>query len=378
MTHLRKVVIGCLIAVCTTAALGCGDSTAPTAGTLSDPKGLSADVGSLDTAFTAPVLQSFGTIALTGTGTPLARTAALLGAMSPARVQASLSRRALPRHPAFAVAALRPAFASGSIIPATVWGKTYVWDGTVGHYVEGAGGSAPANGVRFILYAINPLTQQPATPLNAVGYADLTDQSSAGTARLAVTVVGGGVTYADYTVTASATASSFSAQAEGYITDGTRRLDFTNSAAATPSQVTLDYQLAVNQPIVTARLQATLAIGDPTSTLTVNFRVTRGSESVVIAGALSVTTSGSSSAAAADLAITVNGSAFATITGTAQSGGFTSYTVRGPNGRELTQDERDALKSLLEAPSRLSDVVEHLFHPAEELLSKDYQLELNQ
>ena len=285
MTRLEKSATALVIAVCTAALIGCGDSTSPGSATLSDPAGLSGDVQSLGTPFQAPAFQSMS--ALSAGSTPLARTTGLLAALSP--IRPASQPQGMSAKPALAVRALRPSFATaptgpGSLIPATYWGHVFVWDATTSQYIDGAATGGPATGVRFTLYALDPLTGQPATPLNPIGWADLTDESTNTQFKLGVLVADGTTTYADYVVSATTTASSLLADATGYITDGTHRLDFSNSASVTASQVGLDYSLALNQPAVSAHLVATLAVGSTTSVLSATFGVTRGSETVVTHG----------------------------------------------------------------------------------------------
>jgi hypothetical protein len=374
MTWLEKSAAALAIAVCTAALIGCGDSTSPGSATLSDPQGLSSDVQSLGTPFQASAFQSMS--ALSAGSTPLARTTGLLAALSP--IRPASQPQGMSAKPALAVRALRPSFATaptgpGSLIPATYWGHVFVWDATTSQYIDGAATGGPATGVRFTLYALNPLTGQPATPLNPIGWADLTDESTNTQFKLGVLVADGTTTYADYVVSATTTASSLLADATGYITDGTHRLDFSNSASVTASQVGLDYSLALNQPAVSAHLVATLAVGSTTSVLSATFGVTRGSETVVLNGTLTATQTQSGFTAAAQFVITVNGGQFATITGTAQSGSSASFTYVGP-GRALTQAERDAVDRMFEAPGTLSTTVDGVFAPAEHLLGTSASL----
>ena len=51
--------------------------------------------------------------------------------------------------------------ASVAGIPSAVLGTTFVWDLDSGTYVASDLSGAPAQGVRFILYAINPVTGLP-------------------------------------------------------------------------------------------------------------------------------------------------------------------------------------------------------------------------
>ncbi|HEU5171243.1 MAG TPA: hypothetical protein VFU46_11935 [Gemmatimonadales bacterium] len=369
MSQFRRGLSLLALALCTSAVVGCGDSTGPGAGNLSDPAGLSADVQSLEAPLNAPAMQSFSAVALSSAGTPVARTVSMLAALSPG---GKLSAAGATEGQAYALRALRPSLSlrpSFAVIPAEVWGKVYVWDEASDQYVEGPG-TGPANGVRFILYAVNPLTQQPAEPVVEVGYADFLDQSSGATNSLRVQVVGGGTTYADYVVSGTSAASSFTAAADGYITDGTHRLDFTADLSASGSQVSLDYALSLDQPAITAHLQLDLGFGGETATLTTSFAVTRGGETVVLAGTLTVTSNGQTSTLTANFSIQVNGGLFATITAAASGGTAASYTVTGPGGRALTDAEREALDRLFEAPSELTELLDRVFHPVEAIFGE--------
>jgi len=372
MPRFRGSVVPFLIALCTAGLSGCGDGSAPATGTLSNPAALTADVNALGTPFNAPVVQSFAAVALTANGTPAARAVSFMRALSPSRTLAA--DLGTQKEQALAVKALRPNFAT-TLLPQSAWGKTYVWSMGQQKYVEGAG-DAPANGVRFVLYAVDPFTGKPASPLNEVGYADLIDASTPSVAGLRVLLVGtasGNVTYADYTITATGSSTSFAAQAAGYVTNGTHRLDFTNQINASTSQVSLDYQLALDEDAVTARLQAALTAGNPTSTLTSTLRVTRGSEVVEMNGTVTVTAGSNTASVAVNVTVKVNGATFATITGTAQGGSNGSLTSTGP-GRDLTQEEETAVHALLDTPTVLSTFLDQLLNPAAQLLDSNVSM----
>jgi hypothetical protein len=369
MPRLRERVVPLLIALCTAGVSGCGDGSAPATGSLSNPAAFTADVNALGAPFNAPIVQSFAAVELTASGTPAARAVSFMRALSPSRTLAA--DLGTQEQQARAANALRPNF-STTLLPPSAWGKTYVWSMGQQRYVEGAG-DAPANGVRFVLYAVDPFTGRPASPLNEVGYADLIDASTPSVAALRVMLVGtasGNVTYADYSITATGSSTAFAAEAAGYITDGTHRLDFTNKVNASASQVTLDYQLALNQNAVTARLQAALTAAEPTATLVSTLRITRGSEVVEMKGTVTVTAGSNSLSVAVNATVTVNGATFATITGTAQEGGNASLTYTGP-GRDLNQDELAAVQTLLDAPTAMGGLIDQLLNPATQLLGSD-------
>ena len=357
-------------ALCTTVLVGCGgDSTGPGAGNLSDPAGLSADMQSLQAPFEAPVLQSFDAVALSSAGTPTARLVSFLSAMSPqGKLPAANGTLELRRSPAFR--ALRPALSTApafAVLPAEVLGSVYEWDPTSQQYVEGTG-SGPANGVRFVLYAVNPLTRLPNEPLDPVGYADFLDESAGSTNRLRVQVIGDdAVTYANYLVSGTAGATSASASANGFITDGTHQLDFTAQLGASDSDVTLNYTLDLNDPDVSAALDIELSFGTETAVIEHSFSLTRGSETVVLDGTMTLTATGETYTATANFTIHVNGGLFATISGSSASGTAVSYTITGPGGRALTTEERNAIERMFDAPSQLDALITLLFEPLEEI-----------
>jgi len=377
MTLNAKRVMALAVAVCATALAGCsGDPVSPQPAAIADPVGLNSDVASLSTPLAGSVFQSFATLTSSSIS---ARTTTVLGAMTPSRL-ALVSREAAAKKQALAIKSLRPSFltaptGAGSLIPDTLWGRVYVWDTSTHSYVEGAATGGPATGIRFTLYAINPLTNQPAVPLNPIGYADLTDESTDTDYRLAVLVANGTTTYADYLVTATATQTSFQAVAAGYITDGTHRLDFNDSASASSTQISVDFDLTLDNPAVAAHLHAGLAAGNPSTVLTLTFSVTRGTETVALNGTVGFTTTQSGASASANLVVTVNGKQFATITGTVTSNSSATYTYKGPD-RDLTTQEQGAIQQLMAAPAVLSAAAEPVFGPTEQMIGSNYSLGL--
>jgi hypothetical protein len=378
MTLSVRGAMALAVAVCATALAGCGgDPVSAPPATLSDPPGLTNDVQSFDTPFQASVFASFAAVG--GSSQLSARTTSFLASMAPTRPALTL-RATGTRKQAFAIQALRPSFSTaptgpGSLIPDTLWGRVYVWDNTSAQYVEGTATGGPTNGVRFILYALNPLTNTPAEPLNPIGYTDLSDESSTTQYKLGVLVADASTTYADYAITATASTSSFTAAAVGFVTDGTHRLDFNNSGSATTSRISIEFVLGLNQPAVSAHLQASLTAGNPTSVLSITFAVTRGSEVVALTGTVSSTVTQSSASETADLTITVNSTRFATITGTVQGGSSSTYTFTGPD-RPLTDAERQAVNELMRAPASIAATAAPVFAPAEQLIGSSYSLGL--
>src|SRR5207245_11353855 len=130
---------------------------------------------------------------------------------------------------------------SHSLMPSRYPCQTLIEDPATPKSVVGPD-AGPSNGVRIILYALNPVTGAVAEPSSAVGFADLLDESTTSPAvnKLHVIVKDGTpaspgpVTYADYSVRGSVTGSpptAFTAAAIGAVSAGTH----TASVDAPPS-----------------------------------------------------------------------------------------------------------------------------------------------
>ena len=85
--------------------------------------------------------------------------------------------------------------ASGPIVPVDYLGRTYV-PGIDGYEYDAARTGAPANGVRFILYEVGPITREPGA--TEIGYVDLLDESSTLAYVIRVLAVTGGVERINY------------------------------------------------------------------------------------------------------------------------------------------------------------------------------------
>src|SRR2546430_1519191 len=146
--------------------------------------------------------------------------------------------------------------------PASSPGTTFVWDPDTSGYIASADSGAPANGERFVLYAISQRSGLPSVPVAPIGYVDLTAPDSSGTGvTLVGTPAGGGpaTTYASYSVAAGAASAT---TLVGFVTDGTTRLEVGGRSDSTTT---------------TGALPAISAIGVATRTVHV-------SESVTVSG----------------------------------------------------------------------------------------------
>lgn len=90
-----------------------------------------------------------------------------------------------------------PAISASVAIPPEIAGTTYEYDVSTDHWVAGVRTGAPANGVRFILYAVDDFDSV-IEPLDEIGYADLYDLTDGATAAGRIVVVANGTTWVDY------------------------------------------------------------------------------------------------------------------------------------------------------------------------------------
>jgi hypothetical protein len=224
---------------------------------------------------------------------------------------------------------------SSAAISAEIAGKTFEYIG--GSYVPTDRTGAPANGVRFLLYAINPVTMLPAASPQEVGYVELTDLSGSSTQGARVVVVSEGITYLNYTVAVSATPTSGQMIVTGFVTDGTTRANINFRATLTETAgLTLLYSLTVPERDVSISLTMTAAgLGQESGTISIELGMSGPNGTIALSGQASGTGS--------TLTVRVNGASFATIT---SSGG--APLITGSDGQPLSNEDVQALQSILE------------------------------
>jgi hypothetical protein len=245
---------------------------------------------------------------------------------------------------------LRTPAAEQAIFPVNVLGRTLVWDTTLNKYVvDSTATGAPSNGVRFKLYLVgDTVLHRPQKPLIVVGYVDLTDLSNAQANKLGVLIKYLSQTIADYTITGTLTTSGLGLGAQGYITDGTARLDFDLQVEVTLAGVTLNYTLTGSNGFQ-AIVQASFDSGTGATTLL--WRVASGRNSVE----LDLTATDS----VATGQILFNGVMVATVTGSE-----TDPTIVASSGHPLTPQDIESLRSVFAGFTVLMDQVNGVFGPA--------------
>lgn len=257
---------------------------------------------------------------------------------------------------------------SADVLPPEILGTTYAWSEAEMAYVPTEGGAAPEDGIRVIYYAIDPVSGQPASPLNELGYVELRDLSTTASDRLGVKVVstsGDAGTLADYYLDLSFTLTqssfTFDVSSMGYLSNGTDQLNFdvAHGLSATETEITItqSYSLDLEGTDNAVSYSATLT-GDPQSqgeesgTMQATAVITDGTQTVELVVSWAGTT--------LDGTLYHNTDPVVLISGTLDEPQFA-----GPDGEPLTEEQLAALQSLWESIGEMFDFVENLFAFAE-------------
>jgi len=327
------------VAVVPVLVAACGGGTAPaTPPTLIDPARTAAQLGAVSAPAATRLFLSFALLApyfFRADSTALFPAASL--ALPP------LGRWSLPgRVP---LPAPRSQGLTAALFPPGTLGKTFVWDTTAHGYVASSDPGAPANGVRFVVYAVGgPLLVQPSLPLSPLGYVDLTDRSAGSQAVVGIALVGteGGaapVTYADYTLGGPGGSVAATVSLAGFLTDGLTRLDLTSALTSTLGALTTHTTADVAAQDVRLVETASLA-GATAAELTLDLSVTSGGETLRATGRFVGDTAVQT--AGGEFAITVNDRPFATVTL-----GPHGYSYTAAPGVTLAAADEQALDTLI-------------------------------
>jgi hypothetical protein len=339
------------------ALTGCGESGPDVS---FNPTATSEDMAALNATFESPTFLSltwFGPHfdAALG-GSPLVSASA--SAFDLRRATNDGGLRAAAVRSVRRLASLTPAIAKGGFsastaaIPAEIAGKTFEYSG--GAYAATDRAGAPANGVRFILYDVNPVTVTPVEPLVETGYVELTDLSGTNIHAARVVVVSGATTYLDYTVSVTASASSGQVTVAGFITDGVYLANVTlRSTVTSIAGLTLHYTVAVPQRDVSIDLTMTATgLEQENGNLDINLSMSGPNGTVSMIGQF--TTSGGT------LTVRSGGRVFATIT----VSGDTDPVITGANGQPVTEDDATALRSVFDLTGEAFISFDQMLAPA--------------
>ena len=324
-----------LLAV-TALAAGCGgDSTAPDAPF--DPAGTSSDIGAIEASFESPATAGF--VAASGA------IGAVLGESPAAAAVRAVPTKALiaggkpaAGHYAAALAKVyvKP---SGEVLPSLSTaaiaeehlGVTFTYDPETGYGPSELTG-APENGVRFIVYAVNPISGVPIEPLVEVGHADIVTTETPSAVTVRIELVSAGVTYLDYLVGATGSASALTVTVSGFVSNGDDRVNFDLDHHFSSTSVAVDYNLTVpTRGGFRIDFEGDATDGAVTSTLEA-----RGPHGTVIVSGEQNSTSGT-------FEVEVNGELFATIT----KSGSEPAVITGADGEALSEEELEALQAVI-------------------------------
>lgn len=338
----------------TAAAAGCGggDSNAPDAPF--DPAGTTSDVGAMGASFDSPVMEGYASASEAISAVLGASPAAAAIMVTPtkalitgARLGAGHYAAAVAKAYARPTGVIRPSLSTAAILDEHL-GVTFVYNTVTDGYEASDLSGAPADGARFIVYAVDPISGSSIEPLVEVGYADIVTTESASAATVRVELVSAGVTYLDYAVGLIANSSAITIDVSGFVTNGDDRVNFDLDTRLTSEAVVLDYSLTV--PTRGGfRIDFEGEANAATVTTTLEARGPHGT----------VTIAGSQSATTGSYEVEVNGALFATIT---LSEGQ-APVIAGADGEALTEAELNALATLFAVFTEGFDFFQDLLAP---------------
>ncbi|MFN2570091.1 MAG: hypothetical protein ABR537_00565 [Gemmatimonadales bacterium] len=306
------------IFVCSFAAVSCGDSSGPPGLTLKDAAALAADLEAVDHAVASTPLRSLSSLAI-----PINR-----GGIDVHNMSTSLL------------------------------GKSLEWNGVQREVLFTDRAGAPAEAIRVYLY-VTDSTNRPAYPPAEIGYADLypyNTYNGGGPDSISLRFVvydarplSGPVVVGDFLAHSHADTSCQCATVEGWVSDGTTRVDFT-----VPYNIPLgldgQFPGSFMAPGVAFDHFATLP-GPGVSTSTAKLTMAFAGDSIT-------TTSGllrpHANRLEGQATLAINGVYYATVSRTATG----SVTATGPNGRSMTSDETRAVSALFAVPADIAYYIE--------------------
>lgn len=229
-------------------------------------------------------------------------------------------------------------------IPVDLLGKTLVFNPETGAYeVDPERTDAPESGVRFILYAVDPITEQPITPLQEIGWVDIVDTSSAPTVNVALTAVVNGETLIDYSVEATASETDFSITSSGFFSDGTEQLSFDLdlSGTGTTETLTIDGSLNLAATDVTVSVNLGTTFDATTEQGTASLTAAIEHQGNTVSFGVDVDAEGNISGD-----VRFNGAVVALISGNVET---EEFSITNAEGGELTAEEIEALERIFDA-----------------------------
>lgn len=324
-----------------------------------DPDQTSANLAAVDSAYQQAVIQSLeamGTFQLNGPALAVAA-GDLITAGNPAD-PTSLTDRAAAASQRLQQVLASVQSSSAPLIPAQWLGKVLVWNGT--EYVVDSTQTGPSNGIRFILYAFNPITEKPVEPLIEIGHADVLDVGGASSSAIRLVVVSGDVTFMDYTVEATGVFNAPTITINGFVIDDGVQIDFSLShalqATVASAMVQIDYNIEASSLDFSVEVHVLLETAGDSSNSSISMTIMNGRDKVTVNGSLTNEQG--------TLEVAGNGEVFAVITM-----GPDGISAVGPDGEPLTEREVRALREIMGLVDQVFNLFDDLFNPVQWLFN---------
>ncbi len=249
-------------------------------------------------------------------------------------------------------------------IPAAALGRTFVYDTAFARYVVSDLVGAPFDGVRFVLYAVDPITDRVVLPLAQTGFADITRTLDGAIATVRLEAFAGGATpekVLDYTATVSG-APVPTALVQGFARHGGDSLTFrlVTAVSLVASRYSLDWRSAVPTRAFATRVTQALTVSGETITVAIDALLRSGSRSISMTGTVDGATGGT-------ITVKLDGETFATIetVGALEA----DPVILGPAGGPLTPAQESMLRALFRWFAQAFGFFGTLLSPVEHLLS---------
>lgn len=322
-----------------------------------------ADLAAVNATYNTPAFQALAALGnqFQSPTAQLASASARLLDESRAGGSALLTDRARAASQRMTAAVAAVSNSRAPIIPDSFRGRVYVYDAAANDYVyDAARTDAPTDGMRFVIYAVDPVTDRPVEPLQEIGSVDVTDVGTDNSSALRIVLVSQGVTYADYAITGTGVFNAPVFEIDGFISDGTTQVNFTLTHAALVNigggTINIDYLIDAPSLDFSVTLELDLVGSEGAGTADLLLQVQHGGDIVELRGMLTNDIG--------TLEVFGNGQRFAIITVT-QDG----ITAVNDAGEPLTEEERRALEELFEFVDEVFTIFDNLFKPVEWLFT---------
>ncbi|HSG81129.1 MAG TPA: hypothetical protein VLC48_02680 [Gemmatimonadota bacterium] len=232
-------------------------------------------------------------------------------------------------------------------IPAELEGSAFEWDEQLGEYVLSER-SGPTNGVRFFLYAVNPITGVPESPLNEIGYVDIVDTSTLTVYGVSMTAVVDNVTLfsVDAEYTYSEADSTESLAVDGFFSDGESQLNFDAEIFFSYTEFGFDFSISLGS------FGASLVWTETETATTITALLTDGDNDIEFVLGLEWNTS--EYVVTAGSGVYFNDELVAVMSGSFDETGFV-ITITNADGDPLTAAELAALEEVFDVMGELLD-----------------------